>query len=289
MIYRPLGNTGINVSAIAYGGIVSMTDGQQNSDDYVEYAIRHGVNYFDVAPTYGDAQEKLGNSLKPYRKDVYLACKTMERTAEGAKRTMAESFRLLQTDYFDNFQMHELSTMQDLETAFSKDGVMPVLIDAKEQGLLKRLGVTCHSEEVALKAIEMYPFDTVLFPLNWGLSMGKGFGDRIAKAAKERGIGLLAMKAFIHRAWIDHEECLKSGFHKSWCKPIFNDDKFLIAALKYTLAMGADTLVPPGNFHHFAFAVDHLDEIMQPMTEEERALLESHLPEAKEHYFFVNP
>lgn len=287
MIYRPLGRTGMNISPIVYGGIVSMSDGQDNSDAYVEYAIRHGINYFDVAPSYGDAEEKLGRSLIPYRKDIYLACKTQERTAEGAKRELEHSLKQLHTDYFDNYQMHSLSTMEDLDTAFGENGAMSIMIRAKEQGLVRNLGITCHSEEVALRALTLYDFDTVLFPLNWGLHLAKGFGGRIAAAAKDKGIGLLAMKAFIHRAWIDHEECLKSGFHKSWCKPIINDERFLVAAMKYTLSLGADTLVPPGNFHHFSFAVEHIDECLEhPLTQEDLEYLTQRLPEIQGHYFF---
>ena len=287
MIYRPFGKTGMNISPVTYGGIVSMSDGQDNSDAYVEYALKHGINYFDVAPSYGDAEEKLGNSLIPYRKEIYLACKTGERTAEGAQRELNRSLELLHTDYFDNYQMHSLTTQEDLDVAFGPEGALTVMIKAKEAGLVRNLGITCHDEDVALRALELYDFDSVLFPLNWGLLLGKGWGSRIAAKCKEKGIGLLAMKAFIHRAWLDKEECLKSGFHKSWCKPIINDEKFLLAAMKYTLSIGADTLIPPGNFHHFSFAVEHIDECLaNPLTEEDVEYLKSRLPEATAHYFF---
>ncbi len=96
-----LGGTGYEVSRVIYAGIVSGEVGQDNSDKYVEYAIKKGVNYFDIAPSYGDAQEKLGNSLKPYRKDVHLACKTICRTAEEAKQEIDQSLKQLYTDHFD--------------------------------------------------------------------------------------------------------------------------------------------------------------------------------------------
>ena len=91
MQYRALGNTGFDISAISYGGIVSMNDGQDNSDRYVSWAIDQGINYFDVAPSYGDAEEKLGNSLQPYRKNIYLACKTGHRLREAAEEDLARS------------------------------------------------------------------------------------------------------------------------------------------------------------------------------------------------------
>ena len=112
MLYRKFGRTGFEISAVSYGGIVSMDDGQAASDRYVSWAIDRGVNYFDIAPSYGDAQEKLGNSLKPYRSGVRLACKTGERMRKGAEREMLESMRMLHTDHFDVYQLHGISSME---------------------------------------------------------------------------------------------------------------------------------------------------------------------------------
>lgn len=284
---RNLGNTGYEISPVVYGGIVSMEDGQEASDRYVEYAIEKGINYFDVAPTYGDAQEKLGNSLKSYRNHIYLACKTNCRLAEDGKRELEESFDLLHTDYFDVYQMHGLVSMEELDTAFSKGGVMETMCKAKEEGSLKKLGITCHSEEVALEALKRYDFDTVLFPLNWGINLGKNFGTRIANAAKEKNIGLLGMKTLIHRAWINEEERIHSSFPKSWCKPISDHEALGIAAIKYTLSMGADAVVPPGNFESFSFVVEHIDECLNnPLSDEERTLLNKELRKIDGQYFF---
>lgn len=286
MLKRALGNTGYEIAPVVYGGIVSMNDGQTASDKYVSYAIEHGINYFDVAPTYGDAQEKLGNSLLPYRKNIYLACKTNERRREPAQKELEQSFRLLKTDYFDNYQLHGLATFEEVEAAFGPGGAMETLIRAKEGGLVRKLGITCHNEEVALKALSLYDFDTVLFPLNWGLSLGKNFGLQIAKKAKEKGIGLLGMKTLIHRAWINEEEHNSSRFPKSWCMPISDNDLLKIAAIKYTLSLGADAVVPPGNFESFSFVVEHIDScIRNPLTEEDIAFLREELIKIDGRYF----
>ena len=284
---RLLGNTGYEISPVVYGGIVSMKDGQAASDHYVSYAIEHGVNYFDVAPSYGDAQEKLGKSLRPYRKNVYLACKTTERKRGTVQKEMEESFRLLRTDYFDNYQMHALSTFEDLDTAFGPDGAMEAMTRAKERGLVRKLGITCHNEDVAIKALSLYDFDTVLFPLNWGLNLSKNFGSRIAKLAKEKGTGLLGMKALIHRAWIDDREREASRFPKSWCKPISENDALGVAAIKYTLSLGADAVVPPGNFESFTFAVEHIEECLRnPLTKDDADFLKEELAKIEGRYFF---
>jgi hypothetical protein len=287
MIKRKLGKTGFDVSPVVYGGIVSMSDGQDASDRYVSWAIDHGINYFDVAPTYGDAQEKLGNSLKPYRNDVHLACKTMERRADGVKRELEESLKLLHTDYLDVYQMHALESVDEVETAFGKGGAMEVMLRAKEEGIVRSLGITCHNEDAALLALSLYDFDTVLFPTNWGLHLGKNFGERLSKFSIEKDFGFLGMKSLIHRTWKNENEQKDSGYPKSWCKPIIRDEEFAIVAMKYALSLGVDTLVPPGNFEHFSFAVDHIDECLSnPLTTDDVDFLKCKLKQIDGMYFF---
>lgn len=298
MKYRAFGNTGFNISAVAYGGIVSAGhygqtimpgDGQANSDGYVSWAIDQGVNYFDVAPTYGDAQLMLGNSLKPYRRNVYLACKTTERTRKEAEKRMKESMELLHTDYFDVYQMHALVKMEDVETAFGPGGIMEMMVEMKEKGIARKLGFTAHSEAVALKALSLYDFDTVLFPFNWHMNMVHGMGNTLIRTAKERGMGVLCMKSMIERAWTD-EERYASKYPKSWCKPFDTDEEpeILLAAVKYALSLGVDTIIPPGNFDHFRFAVEHIDEALAgPLSDAERAMLAARLEQVKDQPFFA--
>ncbi len=281
-----LGSTGYEVSRIIYGGIVSTDVGQENSDRYVESAIKAGVNYFDIAPSYGDAQEKLGVSLKSYRKDVYLACKTTCRLAEAAKKEFEQSLKHLYTDYFDVYQLHSLTTMEDIEQAFSKDGVLNMLLNYKDQGIIRKLGISCHNEDVALRALELYDFDTVLFPTNWGIHMGHGFGERISKEVKKRGIGLLGMKSMIERSWED-EERSASRYPKSWCKPFDPSHPALLPAMRFaTGELGADVIVTPGNYEHFNFAIEHEEEIFASYSDADRAILEKEFASLDGRYFF---
>ncbi len=279
-----LGKTGLSVSQITYGGIISMDDGQLNSDKYVQYAIDKGVNYFDIAPTYGDAEEKVGKSLQPFRKDVYLACKTVERDGKLARDFLENSLKQLKTDYFDVYQMHSLMNVADAEKAFEVGGAMEIIADAKKSGLVRFVGITCHSEDAAMYALSMYDFDTVLFPTNYGLHMGKGFGSEISRVAKEKNLGFLGMKSLIHRPWKDEEE--QKAYPKSWCKPFYGDNELAIAAMKYaTNVLGAQTLIPPGNFEHFKFSVEHADEAFKPLTSSEKELLEKELEAIDGKYF----
>ncbi|MBQ6679876.1 MAG: aldo/keto reductase [Lachnospiraceae bacterium] len=272
MKYRKLGNTGIEISAVSYGGIVSAgvysgavypEEGQEASDRYVAWAVEHGVNYFDVAPSYGNAQQQLGNSLRPYRDRVNLACKTQKRDRKGAEEELLKSLKDLHTDHFDVYQLHAISSMEDVEKAFSAGGCMEVIGKLKERGIARNISFTAHSEDAALRMIELFPFDTVLFPFNWFMNMEHGMGNRLIAAAKARGMGVLAMKAFIERAWDKDED--RGCFPKSWCKPIHTDlePEFGIAAMKYALSLGVDTLIPPGNFRSFSFAAEHIDECVE--------------------------
>ena len=288
MKYRALGNTGFNVSAVSYGGIVSMEDGQEASNRYVSWAIDQGINYFDVAPTYGDAQEKLGASLKPYRKDVYLACKTAQRLHKDAKIELERSQQLLHTDYFDVYQLHAIASMQDVETAFGPGGVMEMVSTLKQNGIARKVGITANSEEAAIRCLELYDFDTVLFPFNWFMNREHGMGSRLLEVAKQKGVGVLCMKAFIERKWNNNEEKAASPFPKSWCKPIdIEDEAFGVAAMKYALSLGVDTLIPPGNFASFSFAVNHIEECLaNPLNEEDMNLLREKLNTVRGKEFF---
>ena len=202
---------------------------------------------------------------------------------------MEESLKLLHTDYFDVYQMHALKTMEDLDLAFGPGGVMEMMQQMKEKGIALNLGITAHSEAVALKAIELYDFDTVLFPINWHMNMGHGMGDALIRKAREKGMGVLCMKSMIERAWSSSEDRYASEYPKSWCKPfdVESQPELLMAAVKYVLSLGVDTIVPPGNYRHFRFAVDHIDEMIgNPLTEEECAALKKHLEEVRELPFF---
>ena len=279
MQYRTLGKTGIQISAIAYGGIVSMDASQAESDRYVAWALDQGINYFDVAPTYGDAQLKLGNSLIPYRDKITLACKTKARTKDEALALFEESRKLLHTDYFDVYQMHEITTMEDVDIAFGPGGVMELMPELKAKGLVKNLGITAHNEDAALRAIDLFDFDTVLFPFNWMMHMGHGMGSRLIVKAREKGMGVLCMKSFIERAWDGENDPAHARYPKSWCKPIDPEEEaFGLAAMRYALSLGVDTLIPPGNFESFSFMVNHIEEALaKPYGEADEALLREKL------------
>ena len=192
---REYGSTGERLSIVGFGGIlVSQVDAGEASGLVAE-AVDRGVDYFDVAPTYGNAQEMLGPALEPYRKDVFLACKTTERTAAGARRELEESLRLLRTDHVDLYQLHAVNTAEDFDAVTGPGGALELFRQARERGMTRYLGFSSHSSETALRLIEAVDFDSVLFPVNWCTWLGAGFGPAVVAAAETRGTARLALKA----------------------------------------------------------------------------------------------
>ncbi len=120
---RALGKTGENLSILGFGGIVVMNATPREASQRVTHAIEAGVNYFDVAPSYGDAEDKLGPALKPYRSNVFLACKTAERGKAGAASELERSLRKMQTDHFDLYQLHAVTTLEEVDNLCTPWGV----------------------------------------------------------------------------------------------------------------------------------------------------------------------
>jgi len=200
---RTLGRTGEKLSIIGFGGIVVESATPAESSYRVSEAIDYGVNYFDVAPSYGDAEIKLGPALEPYRSDVFLACKTDVREKEGAQKELEQSLNRLKTDHFDLYQLHGVATMEEVETIFGPGGAMDVFVKAKEAGKIRHIGFSAHSVEAAMSLMDRFDFETILFPINFATWHAGNFGPQVLAKAEEKGMGILALKAMAKGPWPD--------------------------------------------------------------------------------------
>jgi predicted aldo/keto reductase-like oxidoreductase len=266
---RPLGKTGEYLSIIGLGGIVVSLEEQEHANQVVREAYEAGINYFDVAPTYNDAELKLGPALEPYRKNVFLACKTVERDRAGSEKELNQSLGRLRTDYLDLYQVHGLESKEEVEKAFGPDGAMETFIRAKKEGKTRYLGFSAHSVEAALAAMDNYDFDTVLFPVNFGCWFKGNFGPQVIEKARAKGMGILALKA---GAYSRPPKGEKSGYRKCWYKPIENE---LEAALSYgfTFSLPVTAALPPGEEKFFRMALKIAPSFI-PLAETERKKLE---------------
>ncbi len=261
---RVLGKTGEELSVIGFGGIMLNDNPQDFANELVAKSYELGVNYYDVAPSYGNAEERMGPALKPYRENCFLACKTNKRDAKGAQKELENSLKLLQTDRFELYQLHALSSVDDVEQVFAPGGAMEVFEKAKKDGKIKHIGFSAHSVDAALLAMEKFDFDSTLFPINFASWNEGNFGPQVYAEAEKRGMGILALKAMALTRLGEGEEKI---FKNVWYRPV-QDEEIMKMALKFTLSKNITAAVPPGKNTLFLKALEYMDEL-EPITEEE--------------------
>jgi predicted aldo/keto reductase-like oxidoreductase len=240
------------------------------ASNIVAEAVDRGINYFDVAPTYGNAQERLGLALQPYRDKVFLACKEEDWSREGSAKLLDESLRLLRTDHVDLYQFHALSKMSDLEQIFGPKGAMETFEAARKSGKLRFIGFSAHSVEVALAAMDRYHFDTILFPINFVLYSQAKFGPQVLEKARQKEMGIMALKGMAKSTWPasgknDHPH------PKCWYEPAAFPEEAAMG-LRWTLSQPVTAAIPPGDERYFRLGMD-VGQTFQPITEPEQQRL----------------
>jgi aryl-alcohol dehydrogenase-like predicted oxidoreductase len=270
MQYRPYGDTGINLSIIAMGGIVVIGAEQPEADRRTREAFDRGINYFDVAPSYGDAESKLGPALVGLRDQVFLACKTTNRTKLDAASEMRDSLRRLQTDRFDLFQLHAVSSVEEAQACLAPGGALEALVEARDAGITRFLGFSAHSAEAAVLLMDQFSFDSILFPFNY-TTFESGFGPQALAKAQEKGVARLALKAMARRPWPEGAD--RSIAQNTWYEP-HTDPAEAELALRWTLSLPITAAVPPGDPKLFRMAIDFANRFT-PLTSVEMAEIQN--------------
>jgi len=270
---RPYGDTEVELSIIGFGGVVVMNAEQDDANRVVAEAVERGVNYFDVAPGYGNAEEKLGPALEPYRKNVFLACKTAQRERAAAEKEFENSLKMLHTDHFDLYQLHNIADMEDdVKPVFAKGGVVDMMRERHKAGQIRFLGFSSHSVEGALYALDQHDFDSVLFPVNFASWFKNGFGPQVVEKAREKGVARLAIKAMARQQWPD-DHPQRKAFAKCWYEPLIDPEE-AAQALRWTLSQPVTAAIPPGEGRLFRQALE-VAASFKPITEQETAMLQA--------------
>ncbi len=273
MLQRPYGKTKKMLSVIGFAGIIVMNETQSDANRFVAEALDRGINYFDVAPSYGDAQDKLGPALAGHRQDVFLACKTEKRTRKEAEEALNHSLKTLQTDYFDLYQLHSMTTEADVAQAFGPNGVMETVVKAQQEGKIRHVGFSAHSDYAAQACLDRFPFESVLFPLNWMTYLREGFGKPLVERAQKDGLTLLALKALARCAWPEGMTREARPYPKTWYQPLDDPDRADLA-LRFTLSLPVTAAVTPGDIRMFRLAMQ-LIGAYRPITPDEVELLKT--------------
>lgn len=191
---------------------------QEEADEAIELALKYGLNMVDVAPTYGEAELRLSLCFQRYREKLFMAEKTTERTRNGAWRELNESLQRLGIAYFDLYQFHAVSSLDDLKLIFGENGAMEAFKEAKEVGLIRNVGITGHADmRVIIKALELFDFDSILIPVNVASMV---YPDRVndfrplLKMAEDRDVGVIAIKAVSKGRWVGKRR------YMTWYEPL---------------------------------------------------------------------
>lgn len=204
---RPFGKTGHMSSAVIFGAAGLKNVDQGTADRALDLMLEYGVNHIDTAPRYGDAELRIGPWMGSHRKDFFLATKTAGRDYQSAKEEFSRSLDRLRTDHVDMLQFHALFYADDMEQLYGEGGALEFALEAKEQGLVKNIGVTGHSWSVAAahkQSLEKFDFDSILLPWNWFASQHMFYRpdfDAVLKLARERGIAVQTIKSIARGPW----------------------------------------------------------------------------------------
>ena len=260
---RSLGKTGEMLSVIGFGGIVVRDAKPEDASAVVKLAFDSGINYFDVAPSYGDAEIKLGPALEQYRKNVFLACKTGKRTKAEARAELDQSLKNLRTAHFDLYQHHAVTSIKDVDTILGPGGAMETFIEARKEGKIRFIGFSAHSVEAAMALMDRFDFDTILFPFNYTTWHSGNFGPQVMARAQEKKMGILALKAMARGPWPDGAD--RSKYPKCWYEPLSTPEDIKMG-LRFTLSHPVTAAVPPGEAELFKIALN-LRNDLSPLKE----------------------
>jgi predicted aldo/keto reductase-like oxidoreductase len=194
---RLLGQTGEPVTLFGLGGEgVLRTHGRaREAVAVIQRALDQGVNYCDTAPAYASSMDYYGAALGDRRQQVFLACKTHDRSRDGSLRLLDDCLRRLRMDHLDLWQLHDLRTQDDLDRIFAKGGALEALLQAREDGRVRFLGLTGHHDPaILLEAMRRFSFDTVLVALNAADVHRLSFIRTVVADAGRRGMGIIGMK-----------------------------------------------------------------------------------------------
>lgn len=266
---RSLGRTGEMLSIIGFGGIVVRDATTQQAADDVKKAIDTGINYFDVAPSYGNAELMLGPALEPYRKNVFLACKTQKRTKNEARQELEQSLKNLRTDHFDLYQFHALTNLKDVETIFGSGGAMETFLEAKKEGKIRFIGFSAHSVEAAMAMMDNFDFDTILFPVNFATWNSGNFGPQVLARASERKMGILALKAMAKGPWPEGADRKKHP--KCWYEPLTSPEDIRMG-FRFTLSHPVTAAVTSGDENLYRIAITQYNKLT-PLKKSEVQLI----------------
>jgi aryl-alcohol dehydrogenase-like predicted oxidoreductase len=256
----PFGKTGHHSTRVIFGAAALGGMKQEKADQVLELLLEYGINHIDTAAAYGDSELRIGPWMREHRKRFFLATKTGDRTYQAARASLHRSLERLRVDSVDLIQMHNLVDEREWDTAMGPGGALEALVEAREQKLVRFIGVTGHGTRVPAmhrRSVERFPFDSVLFPYNFtmmNLAQYASDAETLLKLCAERGVATQTIKSAARRRWQNGNE---RKF--SWYEPLRERDA-LRRAVHFVLSR-------PGLFLNSSSDTTILREILEAASE----------------------
>jgi aryl-alcohol dehydrogenase-like predicted oxidoreductase len=271
------GRTGHLSTRVIFGAYAVAKCTQDEADRVLDLLLRYDINHIDTAYSYGDSELRVGPWMKRYRKQFFLATKTGERTYQKAREGIHRSLDRLQTDHVDLLQFHHLIAPDEWEVALGPGGALEAAIEAREQGLVRFIGVTGHEVTVAemhLRSLARFDFDSVLLPCNYPIMQNPLYAanfKQVVALCQERNVAVQTIKGIQRRAWGD-----RTPTYATWYEPLLAQADIDLA-VGYVLGRSGLFLNSAGDLTLLPKILDAADRFEQAPAEAEMQTLATRL------------
>ena len=276
---RRFGRTG-HMSTIAIFGAAAFWEiSQADADKVMEQVIEDGINHIDIAPSYGQAEERVGPWMPRERKRFFLGCKTMQRTKADAWTELQQSLKRLQTETFDLYQCHAVTTMDELDAITIKGGALEAFVEARQRGLINFIGITGHgaqAPQIYLEALRRFDFDSVLFPLNFvqmAIPEYRKQAEALIAECKAKDVGTMIIKTITKAPWGERPHTANT-----WYEPFDKMDE-IQRAVNFALSYDVTGLCTAGDTRILPMIIKACDNFTQLNKTELAEMIQS----AKQH------
>lgn len=269
---RRFGRTGHMSTLAVFGAAAFWEIGQAQADEVMELILSHGVNHIDVAPSYGQAEERVGSWLARQRERFFLGCKTMERARAGAAAEMRRSLKRLQVEAFDLYQIHAITTMQELDEVTRAGGALEAIVEARSAGLTRYIGITGHGWEspvIFQEALRRFDFDSVLFPLNFiqfADPVYRQNAEELIRLCREKDVATMVIKSIARGPWGE-----KPKTHTTWYEP-FSDLAHIQQAVNFALSQEVSAICTAGDITVLPRVLEACENF-KPLSEADQEIL----------------
>jgi aryl-alcohol dehydrogenase-like predicted oxidoreductase len=272
---RRFGRTNHMSTVAIFGGFALSQATQEEADRTMEFVIETGINHIDIAPSYGYAEERLSPWMPRERQRFFLGCKTTQRTYEGAAGECKSSLERLQTDYFDLYQIHAITTYEELDLVTQPGGALEALIEARKSGLTRFIGITGHgvlAPMIFQEALQRFDFDSVLFPINFIQFADPEYrrqAQALLQLCHNRDVGGMIIKSIAQGPWKDQPQ-----EYLTWYKP-FTSPEQIQKAVDFVLTQEVTGLCSTGDPDLLPLVVQACENFTPMGVDQQEALIAS--------------